>query len=296
MNKKKIQIANILNITLAVFISILWINIFFVHGMAGVVSWSLVKLILAPLGIILSLICCVILLVKILKKKAVSKTLVLLVLSLILAFPMLMLFNIVPMAYPVDINKTTPFVTIHSPFLETTEIGWGGDKVEENAPHAIWASERWAYDIVMKPYDMGSDKLEDYGIYDKKLYAPISGEVIAVFDAEEDIEPNTEEFKSMEGNYVYIKIDQTGTFLLMNHLKKDSIEVKAGDKVKLGDYLGKIGNTGSTSEPHLHIHHQRQDPTQTAHPILAEGLPLYFFDKNGDSYIPVRGEKLTIND
>jgi len=82
---------------------------------------------------------------------------------------------------------------------------------------------------------------------------------------------------------VYIKIDETGTYLLLNHLKKDSIIVKPGDRVKTGDLIGRVGNSGSTSEPHLHIHHQRQDPTQTLMPIFAEGLPLYFKDMAGKS-------------
>jgi hypothetical protein len=40
------------------------------------------------------------------------------------------------------------------------------------------------------------------------------------------------------------------------------------------------GNSGNTSEPHIHIHHQRQDPNDF--PInFAEGLPLYFRDHDG---------------
>jgi hypothetical protein len=43
--------------------------------------------------------------------------------------------------------------------------------------------------------------------------------------------------------------------------------------------LAHVGNSGSTSEPHIHIHHQRQDPSQTL--LFAEGLPLYFRDIDG---------------
>lgn len=63
---------------------------------------------------------------------------------------------------------------------------------------------------------------------------------------------------------------------MLTHFQMGTIAVSVGDEVKAGDYLGRVGNSGTTSEPHLHIHHQRQDPTKTIHPILAEGLPLLF--------------------
>ena len=50
-----------------------------------------------------------------------------------------------------------------------------------------------------------------------------------------------------------------------------SIEVKEGDDVPQGQALAKVGNSGNTSEPHLHIHLQ---DTPRAH--VGEGIPLYF--------------------
>ncbi len=66
------------------------------------------------------------------------------------------------------------------------------------------------------------------------------------------------------------------------------MEVQIGDYVQVGDYLGRVGNSGTTSEPNLHIHHQRHDPTKT-HIMLAEGLPLYF-KTDGDKFMPVKGD------
>ncbi len=93
----------------------------------------------------------------------------------------------------------------------------------------------------MDPASINSKNLKDYGIYDKDVIAPISGTIVAAYDAENDIPPNTEDFLSMEGNHVYIKIDKTGTFLLLNHLKKGSVPVKVGDHVKEGQIIGKVG-------------------------------------------------------
>ncbi|MEC0124405.1 hypothetical protein [Paenibacillus pabuli] len=57
----------------------------------------------------------------------------------------------------------------------------------------------------------------------------MSGTIIAAFDDESDIVPGTEKFPSMEGNNVYLRIDATGTYLLLNHLKKDSVTVAVGE-------------------------------------------------------------------
>lgn len=70
-----------------------------------------------------------------------------------------------------------------------------------------------------------------------------------------------------------------------------TVAVSVGDEVKNGDYLGKVGNSGTTSEPHLHIHHQRQDSTKTIHPILAEGLPLFFLVDQDDGSTNIKPKK-----
>lgn len=282
----------ILNYVMIVILIALWGCIFFIHGIAGAMAWTLVKLFIAPIGVILMFVNLILLFICLVKKKKVTQKIISLVLSIFFAFPILMLFNVLKVKYPANINKATPSIKVRWPLNEKTFVGWGGDRVETNTPHAIWASERWAYDLVIEPANINSKSLKDYGIYDKDVVAPISGTVVAAYDEENDILPNTEEFISMEGNHVYIKIDETGTFLLLNHLKKGSVPVKVGDHVKEGEVIGKVGNSGSTSEPHLHIHHQRQDPTKTIHPTFAEGLPLYFKDIHGKA-MPEKGAIIT---
>lgn len=72
----------------------------------------------------------------------------------------------------------------------------------------------------MEPYDIKSEHNEDYGIWNKEVHSPVSGTVVAASGNEAGIKTGSEEFISMEGNHVYIKIDKTGTYLLLNHLKK----------------------------------------------------------------------------
>ncbi len=51
--------------------------------------------------------------------------------------------------------------------------------------------------------------------------------------------------------------------ILLAHLKKGSITVKQGDIVTTNTLLGQVGNTGNTSEPHLHIHVEKGGETIT---------------------------------
>ncbi|MED4453004.1 M23 family metallopeptidase [Metabacillus fastidiosus] len=275
-------------------IFLLWISLFFISGLFSVYAWTFLKMILPIVGLLGIIINIILFIVFIIRKKKMMKLCVNLIVNIVLVFPLLMTMNIIILAYPNDLEHAKPAVTVEWPFIEQTVVGWGGDTVENNLPHVIWSSERWAYDLVMEPYDIGSSNNEDYGIWNIEVHSPVSGTVIAAYDEEADIVPSSEEFISIEGNYVYIKIDETGTYLLLNHLKKDSVSVKVGDHVNQGDVIGRVGNSGSTSEPHLHIHHQRQDPTKVIYPILAEGLPLFFEDINGES-MPQKGDVITRN-
>ncbi|MEK5436718.1 peptidase M24 [Paenibacillus odorifer] len=290
--KRIIQAFGYLGSTILTAALLSWICVFLINGLPGVYAWMALKFIIPMLGFVGVLLNIFLILVSIIKKNRISDKWMPLVLCTVLASHFFLTMNIIQLAYPVRIINVHPSVTVKWPFSEQAIVGWGGDSTDNNLPHATWPSERWAYDLVMEPYNTGSTSLEDYGIWKQKVLSPVSGTVIAAFDDESDIVPGTEKFISMEGNHVYLRIDATGTYLLLNHLKQDSVTVAVGDHVNAGEVLGHVGNSGSTSEPHLHIHHQRQDPTQTLLPILAEGLPLYFEDTNAKA-MPLKGTEVT---
>ncbi len=51
-----------------------------------------------------------------------------------------------------------------------------------------------------------------------------------------------------------------GFCVILAHLRRGSIAVAAGDSVEIGDPLARMGNSGNSSEPHLHVHAQRGLP------------------------------------
>lgn len=207
--------------------------------------------------------------------------------SIIGAWPLGWFANIGRLAYPADVHSTSPKVVVRFPLNERALIGWGGDRLESNY-HVIKPNERWAYDILIPPAEVKSSKLEDYGIYGAKVMAPASGTVVSINNNEQDLVPGSDDFQSMAGNHIYLRLDESGTYLILAHLKQGSIKVKEGQHVNEGEFLAQVGNSGSSSEPHLHIHHQRQDPSKVSI-FLSEGLPLYFRTEKG-VIMPEKGE------
>lgn len=197
----------------------------------------------------------------------------------------------VPVAYPASITSSTPSATVRLPANVPLKVIWGGDTLEVNLNHVTVPSERWAYDFVVAPYLTGSANLEDYGCYGIPLVAPASGTIATAHDGEPDMVPgkDSNNTRARFGNYVVIQLEETHTYLLLAHLRPGSLRVAQGEKVEEGQVIGQCGNSGNTFEPHIHLHHQRQDPT--LYPSLAEGLPLYFRDQDG-SPMPQGGGRI----
>ncbi|ASZ18345.1 MULTISPECIES: M23 family metallopeptidase [Bacillus] len=274
-------------VILVAFLLTSWSVIYLVNGIISVVFWWSIQAFSFVLSFIL--IGSVLLFVwKGIFRKRIDRTLLFIVLfSIIGAWPLGWFANIGGLAYPADVHSTSPKVVVRFPLNERALIGWGGDRLETNY-HVIKPNERWAYDILIPPAEVKSSKLDDYGIYGAKVMAPASGTVVSINNDEKDLVPGSDDFQSMAGNHIYLRLDETGTFLVLAHLKKGSIKVKEGQHVNEGEFLAQVGNSGSSSEPHLHIHHQRQDPSKVSI-FFSEGLPLYFRTEKG-VIMPEKGE------
>lgn len=265
-----------INLFIELFLAGLWIAVIVATGMAQVLSWTMLLIIIPLIGFLYLLISLFFIFKTVFKQRKLRKeALFSILVSIVMLVPFTITLGLTEIVYP-STHETSSALVIVSPFKEDVIIGWGGDSAQDNKPHVIWASERYAYDLVKTPYNTEAESLEEYGIYGLETFSPVEGIIVASHDGEPDIPPNTESFSSLAGNHIYIHVKSTGTYLLLTHFQMGTIAVAVGDEVKAGDYLGRVGNSGTTSEPHLHIHHQRQDPTKTIHPILAEGLPLLF--------------------
>lgn len=245
--------------------------VYFVKGAAAAWAWVIAIFIIGPVGILLVFIQLLILIFRCIKRKRKKNMIIHITASLLLAFPIFILTGIVFIPYP-DNVRISDNVKLKIP-VEAEALLFGG---KDYQIHAVWPSERYAYDIVEEPYNTENSSLQSYGIYEKNVLAPIKGEIIEIHDGEEDIKPNTEEFTSALGNYIFMRIEESGTYLIFAHLKEKSICVSKGEVVETGTVIAKVGNSGTTSEPHLHIQHQKNNPCNTAISVAAEGLPITF--------------------
>ena len=182
--------------------------------------------------------------------------------------------------YPYALAKTSPSATVRLPANVPMRVLWGGDDVAHNH-HAAMPDQRWAYDLAVEPTLTGSARLEDYGCWGVPVLAPVTGKVHMAHDGEADRVPgkSSNEYEAPLGNHVVIALERGG-YLVIAHLKKGSVVAREGEVIEEGAPLGACGNSGNTSEPHVHIHVQRQDPR--GRPInFSEGLPLFFRDHDG---------------
>lgn len=247
-------------------------SVYLIGGTLGIYAWNFALFILSPIGVVGSIISFILLVMRIAKRKKLNIIFKYQITFLLLSFPILLLLGVVSIPYPAINIDDSKEIVIENPIGKDAVL-FGG---KEYKTHAVWPSERYAYDILVKPYEVGSSKLEDYGIFGREVFAPTKGKIIDIHDGEEDIEPNTEEFTSSLGNYIFMQVEETGTYLIFAHLKQDSICVNIGDSIDAGTVIGQVGNSGTTSEPHLHLQHQKNNPMKMKIPICAEGLPINF--------------------
>ena len=244
------------------------ILVYMIGGWAAAYAWNLEVFIIAPVAVIASLVELVILILRICRKKKVLWNGLFLILTLVMAFPLGIILGISPMTYPTYTYREQA-VQVTAPVKSAEYVGGA-----KHTPHAIWPSECFAYDIVKKPSDIGSTVLSDYGIWEEEVFAPVSGTVIGVETQEPDIIPNTQEYTSALGNYVFIEMDGEKGYMILAHFKKDSIEVEVGEKITEGQFIGLVGNSGTTSEPHLHFQCQKENPFDMIIPTCATGIPI----------------------
>lgn len=167
-------------------------------------------------------------------------------------------------------NKTE----LSLPFKGRWLVGWGGDTKELNI-HNDAPNQRFAFDFIGTDQNNQTRKgqgqtNEDYFAFGREVLVPADGVVTDVINGVRDNTPGSMNPYSALGNAVFIQHSENEVSVLA-HLKLDSITMKVGDKVKRGQVIGLCGNSGNSSEPHLHYHLQNT-------PIIQDGtgIKCYF--------------------
>jgi hypothetical protein len=131
----------------------------------------------------------------------------------------------------------------------------------------LWLAQRYAIDWVQiqrvngqySTFKGPEGRSESYFCYGQPIYSVADGTVASASDGMPDNVPHSGKFATpisfdnAAGNHVVVEIGRE-RFVLYAHMKPGSVRVKAGQSVKAGDILGYVGNTGSSTEPHLHMH------------------------------------------
>jgi murein DD-endopeptidase MepM/ murein hydrolase activator NlpD len=108
------------------------------------------------------------------------------------------------------------------------------------------------------------------------------GLVVRAIDGRPDNPPNNEPIMpnpdSFSGNYVILQI-HPGVYAQYAHLKKGSVAVRVGQRIRAGQQLGQLGDSGNSTAPHLHFGLLNQPDETMAHQpgeTLANSLPWVF--------------------
>ncbi len=179
-------------------------------------------------------------------------------------------------SYPSSYDDRPSTVRFRLPLEGPVTVVWGGESLQVNY-HAVLADQRWAYDLLVtrdgRSHSADGTRLEDYFYYDRPVLAPADGTVRMVRDGEPDRgidEPVGGRIAA--GNHAVIEVAD-GAFLVVAHLRPGSVRVAPGEVVEVGQVIGRAGNSGNSSEPHVHLHLQDILEFQ-----VGEGIPFFFHD------------------
>ena len=157
-----------------------------------------------------------------------------------------------------------------------------------------WRGQSYGVDIIqidafgLRAHGVQPVDPRAYRIYGTRVLAPCAGHVVLALDGLPDMPVPKVDRDHMAGNHVLLRCAKRNvnieTDVLLGHLRPGSLQVHAGAIVAVGDWLGSVGNSGNTGEPHLHVHAQRPGPANA--PFAGDPLPILF----GGRY-PVRGDR-----
>lgn len=129
--------------------------------------------------------------------------------------------------------------------------------------------------------------LKQYRIFGEPVYAPCTGRVAQAEGRLPDRTPPETDREHPAGNFVRLACDEAD--VLLAHLMQFSLEVDSGEWVRKGHLVGRVGNSGLSTEPHLHLHAQQRGPEGNF--LAGTPVPVKI-----DGRILVRNSRLSVPD
>ena len=152
-------------------------------------------------------------------------------------------------------------------------------------------NQLFAYDFRNEHKGSG-EKLEDYDVFGKEVIAPANGTIIQTINGSIDVNPGERDRSVGVGNAIIID-HHNGEHSLLCHFKHNSIKVKVGDEIKQGDVIGLCGNTGNTSQPHIHFNLQDGPLMNSANALPAQFKKIVVDSEVKENFEPIRGQKVS---
>jgi murein DD-endopeptidase MepM/ murein hydrolase activator NlpD len=152
----------------------------------------------------------------------------------------------------------------------------------------VFIAQRFATDWAKlgpsgQPFEGDPTSNGSYAGYGAEVFAVADGIVESVRDGIPDNVPGTGRLgaaregdtlravsmtlETIAGNYVVLAAGE-GRYAFYGHLMPGSVRVRRGDRVRRGEVIARVGNSGNSTAPHLHFH--VSDGNQ---PLAAEGMP-----------------------
>ena len=153
-------------------------------------------------------------------------------------------------------------LVLKPPFLDTWVVAAGGPDPRHNH-HQVASDQYFAYDFLREAGDS----------WDQPILAPCDGMIVHVENRQADARPDERQQDRARPFGNYVSIETPRGYVILAHLKQESVNVRVGDTVRAGDEIGRCGNSGNTDRAHLHVHAQDQ-PSQAIG--SAQGVPIAF--------------------
>jgi hypothetical protein len=160
----------------------------------------------------------------------------------------------------------------------------------------IHVAERYAIDFVQlnaqdRLFEGPLERLTSYRYFGAPILSATDGRVVDVRDGLPEQTPGAlpegQTVQTAGGNHIVIDMGG-GRWAFYAHLQPGSPRVRVGDRVRTGDVIGLLGNTGNTDGPHLHFH-----VMDSPSPLQSNGVPYTFTQFTGQGFVenvgPIQG-------